>query len=147
MAIDRNVTEWIGGGVFGSAGDLILGTGRTSAGRHRNKSYGNIRQDTLCPVRDLNPWPPESNSIPTYSNAKLCSSVALCGTYPSCITNYTFQDLLYTTAVYAVICIFSQSWFSHDKFEHVSGKCLTTELRTKYYIRRCAIGYIRSTQV
>ena len=32
--INRTVTEWIGGGVFGSAGDLILGTGRVSAGRH-----------------------------------------------------------------------------------------------------------------
>jgi hypothetical protein len=96
------------------------------------KSYENIRQDMLCPVRDLNPWPPASNSNPTYSKAKLCSCVALCGTYPSCITNYTFQDLLHTTYVYAVICSFSQSWFSHDKFEHVSGKCLTTELRTKY---------------
>jgi hypothetical protein len=80
--------------------------GYATAGRHRKKSYGNIRRDTLCPVRDLNPWPPESNSNPTYSKAKLGSCVALSGTYPSCITNYTFQDLLHTTDVYAAICIF-----------------------------------------
>jgi len=42
--------------VFGSAGDLILGTGRASAGGalKKNKSYGKIRKDTLCRVRDLN---------------------------------------------------------------------------------------------
>ena len=60
----------------------------------------------LCPVRDLNPWPPASNSNLTYSKAKMCSCIASCATYLSCITNYTFQDLLHTTNVYAVIYIF-----------------------------------------